>query len=115
MVDRLEEVVAALGRFAEDRDWGQFHSPKNLAMAIAGEAGELVAEFQWRQEVESERHALGEQEMLAIQAEAADVAIYLLLLSSRLEFDLIDAVWAKLELNKTRFPIPKAGEPGELE
>ena len=99
----IEALIEEVRTFAVSRDWEQFHTPKNLAMAIAGEAGELVAEFQWLKEEESLRDALSSEKFNDIELEVADVAIYLLRLSDVLEIDLAEVIRKKLEINQTRF------------
>ncbi len=99
----IEALVAEVRAFAVSRDWEQFHTPKNLAMAIAGEAGELVAEFQWLKEEESVRSALSAEKFSDIELEVADVAIYLLRLSDVLGIDLAQAIRKKMEINQARF------------
>ena len=99
----IDMLIAEIREFAVSRDWEQFHTPKNLAMAIAGEAGELVAEFQWLKEEESVRKALSEKKFSDIELEVADVAIYLLRLSDVLGIDLAQAIRKKMEINQTRF------------
>jgi NTP pyrophosphatase (non-canonical NTP hydrolase) len=95
--------MAEVRAFAVSRDWEQFHTPKNLAMAIAGEAGELVAEFQWLKEEESVRSALSAEKFSDIELEVADVAIYLIRLSDVLGIDLAEVIRKKLEINEARF------------
>jgi len=104
-VDGLQAEVRA---FAEARDWTQFHSPKNLAMALTGEVGELVEIFQWMTEAES--HGTNEDPSLArsVQEELADVLIYLVRLADVLGVDLDSAVRSKLALNARRYPPDKA-------
>lgn len=99
----IDALIAEVRAFAVSRDWEQFHTPKNLAMAIAGEAGELVAEFQWLKEEESIRGALSAEKFSDIELEVADVAIYLLRLSDVLGIDLAEVVRKKLEINQSRF------------
>ena len=99
----IEALIAEIREFAVSRDWEQFHTPKNLAMAIAGEAGELVAEFQWLKEEESTKSALSAEKFRDIELEVADVAIYLLRLSDVLGIDLAEVVRKKLEINQSRF------------
>lgn len=98
----INEHIEAIRKFADARDWGKFHTPKNLAMAIAGESGELAAEFQWLTPEESISLSLVKREQVA--SEMADVAIYLLRLSEVLSIDINQAIQRKLELNKERFP-----------
>jgi NTP pyrophosphatase (non-canonical NTP hydrolase) len=99
----IDTLIAEIREFAVSRDWEQFHTPKNLAMAIAGEAGELVAEFQWLKDEESVRKALSEKKFSDIELEVADVAIYLIRLSDVLGIDLAQAIRKKMEINQARF------------
>lgn len=99
----IDTLIAEIKEFAVSRDWEQFHTPKNLAMAIAGEAGELVAEFQWLKDEESVRKALSAEKFSDIELEVADVAIYLLRLSDVLGIDLAQAIRKKMEINQARF------------
>jgi len=96
-------LMQLLREFAEERDWEQFHTPKNLAMALAGEAGELVAEFQWLTPSESERSGMSPEQLTAVAMEIADVQIYLLRLADVLGLDIPTAVRQKIEVNRTRF------------
>lgn len=100
---QIEDLKSQIREFAKDRDWEKFHTPKNLAMAVAGEAGELVAEFQWMTAQESERSQLSESKFNDIELEIADVAIYLLRLVDVLEVDLPSAIRRKLAINERRF------------
>ncbi len=100
----LEDLRRETRAFAEARDWGRFHTPKNLAMAIAGEAGELVAEFRWLTPEESDGDRLTPEHRRAIEFEMADVLIFLLRLGDVLDVDLADVVRAKLAANENRFP-----------
>ncbi|TKK86840.1 nucleotide pyrophosphohydrolase [Herbidospora galbida] len=101
----IEQVTARLRAFAAARDWESFHTPKNLAMALAGEAGELLAEFQWLTPEESA--SLGEEELGRVRSEMADVATYLIRLADILGVDLIDAIHTKMTEVEIRYP-PKA-------
>jgi NTP pyrophosphatase (non-canonical NTP hydrolase) len=101
----LTQLTQRLRDFAADRDWDQFHSPKNLAMALVAEAGELAAEFQWLTE---EQSRVPDAAALArIRAECADVLNYLLRLSDKLGIDLIAAAQAKIDDNARRYPAEK--------
>ena len=100
--DSLAQLTQRLRDFARARDWEQFHSPKNLAMALAGETGELVAEFQWLTEAQS--HSPEAERLARIKDEAADVLIYLARLADGLGFDLVEAANAKMDRNEARFP-----------
>jgi len=100
--DDLERLKARLRRFAAERDWERFHSPKNLAMALAAEAGELLELFQWLTEDESA--SLDEKKRREVRLELADVFIYLLRLADRLDIDLLEAAAEKIELNDAKYP-----------
>ena len=101
--EKLLKLRDRLRVFAADRNWDQFHNPKNLAMAITGEAGELAAEFQWLKAEESFRTALSQEKLEAISLEIADVQIYLLRLADVLGIDIPNSVRRKLEINESRF------------
>lgn len=100
--DWLADLALRLREFAAERDWEQFHSPKNLAMALTVEAAELLEEFQWLTEPESLTPDPARR--ARIEAELADVLIYLVRLADRLDVDLPEAVAAKIELNRQRYP-----------
>ncbi len=91
-----------LRAFAEARDWDQFHSPKNLSMALMVEAAELMEHFQWLTEAQSSELAPGNKQ--AIGEELADILLYLVRLSDRLDIDLLDAALRKLEKNAAKYP-----------
>lgn len=97
-------LIERLRRFRDERDWSQFHSPKNLAISVSVEAGELLELFQWR----SEETALTEAELGDIESEIADVYLYLLLLSDALGIDMMNAAHAKITRNEQRFPVELA-------
>ncbi len=99
----FQELTSKIRDFTVARDWEKFHTPKNLAMAIAGEAGELAAEFQWLTEEGSTRDQLSEEKLREIRLEIADVQIYLMRLGDVLGIDLPDAVLEKMEINEGRF------------
>ena len=102
----LDEIAQQLRQFAAERDWDQFHSPKNLAMALVAEAGELAAEFQWMTEEQS--RAPDENELARIRSETADVTLYLVRLADKLGFDLLAVAGEKIEENRVRYPVDKA-------
>jgi NTP pyrophosphatase (non-canonical NTP hydrolase) len=91
-----------LRQFAEERDWVQFHSPKNLAMALSIEAAEIMEHFQWLTESQSE--ALPPETHAEVAAEIADVLIYIIRLADRLDVDLVDTVLEKIASNEHRYP-----------
>lgn len=103
--DRLEMLRDRLRAFVQERDWEQFHSPKNLAMAMIVEAAELVEHFQWSTEQESRN--LPPEKKAQVEHEIADTFIYLLRLSDVLGVDLIAAAHRKMELNAEKYPADK--------
>ncbi len=92
-----------LRQFASDRDWDQFHSPKNLSMALSVEAAELVEHFQWLTEAQSVSLESGKCEEVA--TEIADIQIYLVMIADKLGVDISAAVSAKIESNATKYPV----------
>lgn len=105
MSDRLDELRDRLREFVRERDWEQFHSPKNLAMAMIVEAAELVEHFQWLTEDESNDISPEKREEVA--HEIADTFIYLLRMADVLNIDLIEAAQAKMTLNAQKYPADK--------
>lgn len=106
MSDSLTELKQKLQAFVDARDWAQFHSPKNLAMAMIVEAAELVEHFQWDTEIES--HQLTAEKREQVGHELADTFVYLLRISQVLDIDLIKAANDKIELNAKKYPVEKA-------
>jgi NTP pyrophosphatase (non-canonical NTP hydrolase) len=100
--DRIEELQEKVRRFAAEREWDQFHSPKNLAMALSVEAAELVEEFQWLTEEQSRNLEPDRRER--VRLEAADVFIYLLRIADKLGVDLIAAALDKMVINERKYP-----------
>ena len=103
--DSLDVLNARLLRFAQERDWEQFQSPKNLAMALAGEVGELLEHFQWLTEAQSA--SLSPDKRRAVSHELADILTYLVRLAQRLDIDLLAAVNEKIAINERRYPADK--------
>jgi len=101
----LDDLTLQVRQFAAERDWEQFHTPKNLAMALVAEAGELAAEFQWMTAAQSA--APTDEQLKRIRAESADVLIYLVRLADKLGFDLLSAAALKIEENTRRYPVDK--------
>lgn len=99
----ITEISETLRKFANDRDWQQFHSPKNLSMALCVEASELLEHFQWL--TESESKSLDGNKLGQVETEIADVLIYLIRLSDILNINLNTAVKSKMELNAQKYPI----------
>ena len=92
-------------QFAEERDWDQFHSPKNLSMALIAEAAELVEHFQWLTEAQSSR--LSAERLREVETELADIFIYLMRLADKLGVDLVAAAQRKMEINEAKYPADK--------
>jgi dCTP diphosphatase len=101
-------LAEELEQFAEARNWAQFHSPKNLAMALAGEVGELTEIFQWMTEDASKVAASNPHTSQAVKDELADVLMYVVRLASVLGVDLNAAAQQKLKLNAEKYPVAKA-------
>lgn len=106
MTTELKSLMASVRQFAADRDWEQFHSPKNLASALTVEAAELLEHFQWLTEAQSS--ALPPDKRVEISHEIADVFLYLLQLADKLDIDLVNAAQRKLALNAEKYPVAKA-------
>jgi NTP pyrophosphatase (non-canonical NTP hydrolase) len=102
LVSDLEELRARINNFASERDWNQFHSPKNLSMALIVEAGELVEQFQWLKE--SESYDLSKEKLAAVEEEIADIFVYLIRIAHQLDIDLVVAAKKKIELNESKYP-----------
>ncbi|WP_395026151.1 nucleotide pyrophosphohydrolase [Comamonas odontotermitis] len=100
----VKNLQRVLRDFATERDWEQFHSPKNLAMALSGEVGELTEIFQWMTEAESREAAHKPELAQAISEELADVLLYLVRLSDVLGIDLDQATKSKLAINARKYP-----------
>jgi len=101
----FEQLAARLAEFARERDWDQFHAPKNLAMALAGETGELLEHFQWLTEAQSRE--LPPDVKQAVALEMADILLYLVRLADKLDVDLVKAAHRKIGLNALKYPVEK--------
>ena len=106
MADSLQDLRAKINTFVTERDWAQFHTPKNLAMAMIVEAAELVEHFQWDTPQESQH--LTPEKREAVSHELADTFVYLLRLAEVLKIDLIEAANQKITLNTLKYPVEKA-------
>ena len=102
----LNTLRDQLRTFAAERDWDQFHSPKNLASALSVEAAELLEKFQWLTEAESQN--LPPEALEGVRQEVADVLLYLIRISDKLGIDLIAAAQAKMALNAQKYPVDLA-------
>jgi dCTP diphosphatase len=98
----LEDLRSAISAFIQERDWEQFHSPKNLAMALSVEVAEIVEHFQWLTEEQSQN--LPPEKLAEVKEEIGDVMIYLTELADKLGIDPVEAAEAKLEINKRKYP-----------
>lgn len=105
-IRNLMDLRDALRRFAAERDWEQFHTSKNLAMALSVEAAELLEHFQWT--ADSNPESLTPKALQEVGDEAADVLLYLVRLADKLEIDLLGAAAAKIEKNAKKYPVEKA-------
>ena len=105
MTDQFEELRERLARFAHERDWDQFHSPKNLSMALIAEAAELVEHFQWLSEADSSQLPADKLEEVAM--ELADIQIFLIRIADKLGVDIAATAWKKIDINESRYPIDK--------
>lgn len=101
----LDRIMAEQRKITEERDWQQFHTPKNLTMALAGEAGELLEVFQWMKEEESFKVMSDEKKALAVRDELADILYYAIRLADVLQIDLDQAFWDKLQRNVKKYPV----------
>ena len=106
MADSLLDLRAKINNFVAERDWAQFHTPKNLTMAMIVEAAELVEQFQWDTPTESKH--LSPEKREAVAHELADTFVYLLRIAEVLDIDLIEAANKKIELNALKYPVEKA-------
>jgi dCTP diphosphatase len=105
MSEMLRGLQQRLAEFAAERDWQQFHSPKNLAMALSVEVGELLEQFQWLTEEQS--RTLGAERQQRVRLELADVFIYLLRIADALDVDLVQAADEKIALNARKYPVER--------
>lgn len=119
--DRLDQLLEQAREFVHERDWEQYHDPKNLAMAVASEAGELLAEYRWVASDQADAWSRDPEHRRRVSHEIADVAIALLLLCERIGLDPIEAMHEKLAHNRRKYPVassrgkayppPFGGEP----
>jgi NTP pyrophosphatase (non-canonical NTP hydrolase) len=102
----MKELTKKIRAFSQNRDWDQFHSPKNLAMALSVEVAEVVEHFQWLTQEESNR--LDAEKLKQIREEIGDVMIYLARLADRLGIDPVQAAEEKMQINEKKYPVEKA-------
>jgi NTP pyrophosphatase (non-canonical NTP hydrolase) len=104
-IDSIETLQLHLREFARARDWDQFHSPKNLSMALIAEAAELVEHFQWLTEQQSTQ--LPAEKLREVETELADILLYLVRLADKLNVDLLAAAARKIDINERKYPADK--------
>jgi len=104
----LADLVAAVRRFRDDRDWAQFHTPKNLAAATAIEAAELQERLLWKTDAEVDEDLADAAKRTGVADEIADVVMFAMLLADRLGIDLAEAITAKLAANEAKYPVKLA-------
>jgi len=104
-MNEIEQLNKKLKQFAVERDWEQFHAPKNLAMALIVEAAELVEHFQWLNEQQS--YELQEDKRQEVAYELADIFIYSIRLAERLDIDLLETAKQKIAINEKKYPVEK--------
>lgn len=102
----MKNLIREIRKFNEERDWEQFHSPKNLAMALSVEVAEVVEHFQWLTQEQS--NSLSKEKLASLEEELADVLIYLTQLADVLEIDLVEESKKKIEKNRAKYPIKKS-------
>lgn len=105
-MSEIREITGKIKKFRDDRDWMQFHDPKNMAVSVILEASELLEHFQWKTAEEVEKYA--KQNHAEIKDEIADIALYLFELADNLGINLISAMEEKLEKNELKYPVEKA-------
>ncbi|WP_198264375.1 nucleotide pyrophosphohydrolase [sulfur-oxidizing endosymbiont of Gigantopelta aegis] len=108
MPDTIEKISNDLKNFAIERDWEQFHTPKNLSMALIAEAAELIEHFQWLTPEQSKE--LSGEKLKDVSYEMADIFIYLLRIAEQLDVDLVTATREKMAINEHRFPASEKGQ-----
>lgn len=106
MSDRIEEITQKIRQFRDERDWMQFHNPKDLATALSIEASELLEQFLWKSPDECQQRIAENRE--AIEDEVADIAVYLFEFADNLGIDLVDAMERKMVKNGEKYPVEKA-------
>lgn len=105
-INDIKKMIEKIKQFRDERDWMQFHDPKNMSVSIVLEAAELLEHFQWKTRKEAEEYV--KEHKQEIQEEIADVAMYIFELADNLGIDLLQAMESKLEKNKKKYPVEKA-------
>jgi NTP pyrophosphatase (non-canonical NTP hydrolase) len=107
-VNELKKITDMIKKFRDERDWKQFHDPKNMAISIVLEASELLEHFQWKTKEEIDEYIKNKKNHGEIQDEIADIAAYLFELADNLDINLLTAVEKKLQKNRKKYPVKKA-------
>lgn len=102
----LADLQIMIRKFCDDRDWDQFHNPKDLSISLALEAAEVMEHFQWKNEAEMAEHVIKMKK--EVGEELADVFYWVLLLANKLDIDLVDSFTKKMDKNETKYPVEKA-------
>ena len=102
----LKDLQAMIRKFVDDRDWDQFHNPKDLSISLALEAAEVLEHFQWKNDEEVHKHSVDKK--VEVGEELADVFYWILLIANKLDIDLVDAFEKKMTKNNTKYPIEKS-------
>ena len=105
-MNEVKQITEMIKHFRDERDWMQFHDPKNMSVSVILEAAELLEHFQWKTKKEAEKYVKENKE--EIQDEIADIAMYLFELADNLDINLLNAMKKKLEKNKKKYPVEKA-------
>jgi len=105
-MSEIKNIIEKIKKFRDERDWMQFHDPKNMAVSIIIEASELLEHFQWKTKKEVDNYLAENQE--EVRDEIADIALYLFELADNLGVDLLDVMEKKLEKNEKKYPVEKA-------
>lgn len=103
-LDRYDAALAEIRAFVDEREWAQFHDPKNLAMAVASEAGELLSELRWVEGAQADAYCRDPETRGPIADEIADVAVCLFMLADRIDLDLFEAIRGKIAKNHKKYP-----------
>jgi NTP pyrophosphatase (non-canonical NTP hydrolase) len=106
VINEVKKMIEKIKQFRDERDWMQFHDPKNMSVSIVLEASELLEHFQWKTRKEAEGYV--KEHKQEVQDEIADVAMYIFELADNLGIDLLEAMESKLEKNKKKYPVEKA-------
>lgn len=104
----IQQIVEKIEKFRTDRDWKQFHNPKNLAIALSCEASEVIEYFMWKDLDESKKVLENPEKVAEFRQELADVGIYLLLLCKEAGVDLLEIIDEKIDINDKKYPVEKA-------